>query len=270
MLPISILLSFFAIFFGLIFGSFINVITYRLPNNKSILKPRSFCPNCKKTIPWHENIPILSWIRLKGKCSSCHQLISINYPITEVLTGILFLLSFKAIPSDVNFANFIFTLISNWSFIIILIPIAIIDSFYLWIPNSLIKVGILLGFFISIIFSFLNYQNIFIDLIERLISGIIGFLIIIIIIKFGELIYKKPAMGMGDAKLAAMLGIWLGFPGVLISIWISFLIAGVFVILGLFFKKICKGQLIPFGPFLSISGFLTWIYSDDVFLNIIF
>ena len=77
-------------------------------------------------------------------------------------------------------------------------------------------------------------------------------------------------MGMGDAKLAAMLGIWLGFPGVLISIWISFLIAGVFVILGLFFKKISKGQLIPFGPFLSISGFLTWIYSDDILLNIIF
>ena len=77
-------------------------------------------------------------------------------------------------------------------------------------------------------------------------------------------------MGLGDAKLTAMLGIWLGFPGVIISIWISFLIAGVFVILGLFFKKIFKGQLIPFGPFLSISGFLTWIYSDDVFLNILF
>ena len=119
-------------------------------------------------------------------------------------------------------------------------------------------------------FSFLNYQNIIIDLIGRLISGIIGFLIIIIIIKFGELIYKKPAMGMGDAKLAGMLGIWLGFPGVIISIWLSFLIAGVFVILGLCFKKIFKGQLIPFGPFLSISGFLTWIYSNDIFLNFIF
>ena len=102
MLPISILLSFFAIFFGLIFGSFLNVITYRLPNNQSIVSPRSFCPNCKKTIPWFENIPIFSWIRLKGKCSNCKQLISIKYPLTEVLTGILFLLSFNAIRQGLS------------------------------------------------------------------------------------------------------------------------------------------------------------------------
>ena len=108
------MLSFFAIFFGLIFGSFLNVITYRLPNNQSIVRPRSFCPNCKRTIPWFENIPIFSWIRLKGKCSSCKQLISIKYPLTEVLTGILFLLSLNAIPNDINFANFIFSLIKGF------------------------------------------------------------------------------------------------------------------------------------------------------------
>ena len=105
MLPISLLPSLFAIFFGLIFGSFLNVITYRLPNNQSIVSPRSFCPNCKRTIPWFENIPIFSWIKLKGKCSSCKQLISIKYPLTEVLTGILFLFSLNAIPNEINFAK---------------------------------------------------------------------------------------------------------------------------------------------------------------------
>ena len=86
----NLLYSFISIIFGLIFGSFLNVVIYRLPKNQSIITPRSFCPKCKKKIKWHENIPIYSWIKLKGKCSKCDNTISIKYPLTELATGILF------------------------------------------------------------------------------------------------------------------------------------------------------------------------------------
>ena len=88
--------------------------------------------------------------------------------------------------------------------------------------------------------------------------------------KFGEIIFKKPSMGLGDAKLAGMIGFWIGFPGVIILIWLTYIISGLFVISGLATKKIKKGQLIPFGPFLSITGFLIWLYGEDIFLKLIF
>ena len=266
----KILFSCISIFIGVIFGSFINVVIYRLPNNQSILRPRSFCPKCKNNIPWHENIPILSWIKLKGRCSKCRKSISIKYPLIELFTGLLFFLSFYAISNNINFENFILTLLSNWILTLILLPIAIIDYNFLWIPNSIIKIGIIFGFAISIFSAFLKNQEILINVFENLISGFLGFLIIVLIMKFGELIFKKPAMGLGDAKLAGMIGLWLGFPGVIVSIWSSFLIAGLFIIFGLAFKKIKRSQLIPFGPFLSISGFIIWIYSEDIFLKILF
>ncbi len=270
MLYSKILFGCSSIFFGLIFGSFLNVVIYRLPKNKSVVKPRSFCPKCNKKISWNENIPIYSWIKLKGKCSNCDKKISIKYPLTELATGILFFLSFNAIPKDTFFENFALNLFFSWVFILILLPISIIDYEFLWIPNSIILVGFLFGLAASIFSAILNNQNLFLNIFESLISGILGFLIIILIMKFGEIIFKKPSMGLGDAKLAGMIGFWIGFPGVIISIWLSFIISGLFVIFGLTIKSIKKGQLIPFGPFLSIAGFLIWLYGDDIFFKIIF
>ena len=116
----------------------------------------------------------------------------------------------------------------------------------------------------------INEINIMINILESLISAVLGFLIIFLIMQFGAFIFKKPAMGLGDAKLASMIGFWIGFPGVIISIWSSFIIAGLFIILGFASKKIKKGQLIPFGPFLSLTGFLIWLYGENIFLKIIF
>ena len=264
------LFDFNSLFLGFIFGSFVNVIVHRLPKNISIIKPRSFCPECKKIIPWHENIPILSWIILRGKCSGCNISIPESYPLIETFTGILFFISYKSTPYNIGIENYLFTLLANWVIILILFPLSIIDYYYLWIPNSIIKIGFLFGLASSIFSSIVNDQNIVIQLFVNLISGIFGFLIIILIMKFGELIFKKPSMGLGDAKLAGMIGFWIGFPGVIISIWLSFIISGLFIILGLATKRIKKGQLIPFGPFLSISGFLIWLYGEDIFLKIFF
>ena len=267
---LQILFDLTSLFTGFIFGSFINVIVYRLPKNISIIKPRSSCPECNRIIPWLENIPILSWFLLRGKCSGCNLSIPIRYPLIETFTGILFFISYKSTLYNYGIENYLFKLLANWGIILILFPLSIIDYYYLWIPNSIIKIGISFGFLISIFSSIINNQNLFLNILESLISGIFGFLIIILIIKFGELIFKKPAMGFGDAKLAGMIGFWVGFPGVIISIWLSFIISGIFVISGLATKKIKKGQLIPFGPFLSITGLLIWLYGEDIFLKIIF
>ena len=259
-----------AIFFGLIFGSFLNVVIYTRPKYQSIITPRSFCPKCKKNIKRHENIPIYSWIKLKGRCANCDNTISIKYPLTELATGILFLLSFNVIPKDIYFENFALSLFFSWSLVLILLSLSIIDYEFLWIPNSIIMIGFLFGFAASVFSSILNNQNILINILENLISSIFGFLIMILIMKFGQIIFRKPAMGLGDAKLAGMIGFWIGFPGVIILIWLTYIISGLFVISGLATKKIKKGQLIPFGPFLSISGFVIWLYGEDIFLKIIF
>jgi len=270
MLYYKIFFSCISILFGLVFGSFLNVVIYRLPKNKSVLIPRSFCPKCKRNISWHENIPIYSWIKLKGKCSKCKKAISIKYPLTEFATGILFFLSFNAIPNNTYFENFSIPLLFSWILILVLLSLSIIDYEFLWIPNSIIIIGFIFGLGASIFLAINNEQNIMINILESLISAVLGFLIIFLIMQFGAFIFKKPAMGLGDAKLASMIGFWIGFPGVIISIWSSFIIAGLFIILGLASKKIKKGQLIPFGPFLSLTGFLIWLYGENIFLKIIF
>ena len=270
MLYYKIFFSCISILFGLVFGSFLNVVIYRLPKNKSVLIPRSFCPKCKRNISWHENIPIYSWIKLKGKCSKCKKAISIKYPLTEFATGILFFLSFNAIPNNTYFENFSIPLLFSWILILVLLSLSIIDYEFLWIPNSIIIIGFIFGLGASIFLAIYNDQNIMINILESLISAVLGFLIIFLIMQFGAFIFKKPAMGLGDAKLASMIGFWIGFPGVIISIWSSFIIAGLFIILGFASKKIKKGQLIPFGPFLSLTGFLIWLYGENIFLKIIF
>lgn len=265
----KIFLNLISIIIGLVFGSFINVIIYRFPKNLSVLKPRSFCTECNKKIPWYENIPILSWLIMKGKCSKCNAAISIRYPTIELFTGILFLIAQNSIPNDINIGNYIFTLLKSWGMIIILLPLSIIDYYFLWIPNSLIKTGIIFGFLISIFSSIINDQNLFLTLFANIISGLLGFFMIIMIMKFGEIIFKKPSMGMGDAKLAGTLGLWLGFPAILVLIWTSFLLAGLYITFEFFCKRIYKGQLIPFGPFLSLSGILIYFYGEDIFLKLL-
>ncbi len=267
MLSSKILFDLISIFIGLIFGSFINVVVYRLPKNQSIIRPRSFCPRCKKMILWHQNIPIFSWLILRGKCSNCKKVISPKYPVVEAFTGILFFISITNLPSNINIMEYIFLILTGWGIILILLSISIIDYYHLWIPNSIIKIAVVFGFFISIFSSIINNQNLLINIIECVISGLLGYLIIIAIMQIGELIFKKPSMGLGDAKLTGVLGLWFGFPGVLVVIWLSFLLAGGFIVFGLISKTIFKGQLIPFGPFLSMSGFLIWLFGEDFFLR---
>ena len=183
----SIYYSLFIIL-GLIFGSFINVIIYRLPNNLSIIKPRSFCPKCKKTIPLYRNIPLVSYIIQRGKCSNCKKIISITYPTIELLNALIWLFGacyFQTFHEAIYF-NFVSSL---------LLAIAIIDKKYFIIPLELS---------VSIFLIITTYLLIFGNIISNL-DGIIfglGYLSLIFIIT--KFITKRQALGYGDLQLIFM------------------------------------------------------------------
>ncbi len=259
----------FTIFaFGCCIGSFLNVVIYRLPLQRSIIYPRSRCLKCKSTINWFDNIPIFSWLILKGECRFCKNKISLQYPLIESLTGILFFLNFYSKPSIFEAVPKEFVLIMGCILSSLLILLSVFDYKYFWLPSLLTVSGIFLGLINALIFDFFIDFNNFIYFKHSLLGSIFGYLIFKSLSVFGEIIFKKPVLGSGDSKLASMIGAWLGIKGMLITIWLAFYMAGIFVICGLVIKKLDRKQKIPFGVFLSLSGFLVWVIGNDIFINI--
>ena len=256
---------------GCCFGSFLNVVIYRLPLGRSIISPGSYCIECKTKIRWFENIPLLSWFFLRGKCSNCKSKISIIYPIVEFTSGILFLLNNYSSPSTFNNNSSLILSVLGWVFISILLTLAILDIKYFWLPDSICKFGILFGIFSSLIIEIIYHPSNDIMLpLEAIIAAFIGYLIFQLISAIGLKIYKKPVMGKGDSKLSALIGSWLGIKGLLITICLAFNLAGIFVIAGLILKKLNRKQKIPFGSFLALSGMCVWYFGDTTFTKLIY
>tara|TARA_B100000579_G_scaffold314111_1_gene263579 strand:- start:733 stop:1542 length:810 start_codon:yes stop_codon:yes gene_type:complete len=261
----------FTFLIGCCFGSFINVIIYRLPLGESIIFPSSHCRKCNYKIIWYENIPIISWIFLSGRCSNCREEISLIYPIIEFLTGILFVLNNYSLNSRLDIGSQLIPMVSGWIFISILLVMAILDIKYFWLPDSISRLGILVAIFLSV-FLKIRYAELtsYLFIFETILAASLGYLIFKAISAIGLRIYKKPVMGKGDAKLSALIGSWLGLNGLLISIWVAFFLAGILGIIGLMSRKIKKDQKIPFGSFLSLSGLFVWYLGNDSLTNLIF
>ncbi len=255
---------------GCCFGSFINVTIHRLPIGESIIFPSSHCPKCKCKINWYENIPLISWLFLKGRCSKCNVKISLIYPAIELMTGLFFIFNNYSLHLRLAIGSDLFTMVCGWIYISILLIMAILDIKYFWLPEAISKLGILIAIFLSVYLK-IRYANLVSDffVIETIFSALLGYLIFKFISALGLVIYKKPAMGKGDAKLAALIGSWLGLKGLFISIWLSFFFAGIFGLIGLISKKINRYQKIPFGSFLSFSGLLVWYFGNNYLANLI-
>ena len=229
---------------GCSIGSFLNVVIYRLPRGQNLSYPGSSCPICKEKIKWYDNVPILSYIALGGKCRVCKTKISIQYPLVELLAGFLFLLVY------VKFGYSILT-IKYFIFVSILISASIIDIKSYFIPDSLTFSLILLGM-ISTFFSSINLESAFIG------AGTYAFFFIIIY-GYGEYIFKKEAMGFGDIKLAAGIGSFLGYSNFLnlyIFITITFLLGAIISLTLMRLKIKERTSQIAFAPYLAISGFI--------------
>ena len=235
---------------GICIGSFLNVVIYRLPEGISIISPRSFCPKCKTKIKFRENIPIISWIIQKGKCSYCATNINIRYPLIEFFTAILFLVFSNSSPYiyDSNQIPFIENIFS-WLLLSILIVISFIDIEHFWIPQTLINFGFLTGFINLILIEIIN-QNILNNyLLKGLISSLATYLLFEIIRLSAKKIYKREALGKGDSKLASMLALWLGPIGMLLSFGMSYIVAAIYILIAYSLKKIRRKDILPFAPF---------------------
>nr|NJM01021.1 prepilin peptidase [Desulfobacula sp.] len=239
----------FAFIVGACIGSFLNVCIYRIPENRSIVSPGSFCPNCQNSIPFYLNIPILSYIFLKGRCKFCQGSISIRYPLIEALTGIfavLLALKFSLTPAAVYW----------FVFISVLITISFIDLDYQIIPDRISIPGI---FIFSSSFYFLPEMTLF-----QSFAGILtGGGLLYAVAAFYYLLRKQEGMGGGDIKLLAMIGAATGIKGVLFTVFTGSLLGTFIGILTLLYTKNSDTKFrIPFGPFLS-AGAILYIFLGD-------
>ena len=254
---------------GASIGSFINVIVYRVPKKKSIVFTRSKCTKCQCQLNWFDNIPIISWFLLLGKCRRCKTNISINYPIIEFLTAFLFVLNLYSKPTFYLDSPLLLSRILGFTMIFICISLSLLDLKFYWLPSFFTSNGLLIGLISSVFISIYKDFN-FIYFFYSLSAALLGYLIFLALRIFGEKVFKKPVLGKGDEKLVAFLGSFLGIQGILITIWLSFNSAGIIIFIGLLFKKIKRSQKIPFGIFLSISALMVWYFGNPFFLNFIF
>lgn len=235
---------------GLIVGSFSNVCIYRIPRNESIIYPASHCPKCRSNISPKDNIPLLSYVLLKGRCRNCKSKISIQYPIVELITGLIYLLIYLIYGFSIQ--TLIYIVLAS-----ALIIVAFIDLNEQIVPDVISLPGIVIGLIISFFVPYISFIN----------SGlgvVAGGGIILIIGLVGSVIFKKEAMGGGDVKLAAMIGAFLGWRYIVISLFLGFFLgalAGIFLIIS---KIKSREDVVPFGPFIVLGSFITLLWGGKI------
>lgn len=235
---------------GLIVGSFSNVCIYRIPGNESIIYPASHCPKCRSNISPKDNIPLLSYILLKGRCRNCKSKISIQYPIVEFLTGLTYLIIY--LTYGLSIQSLIYIILSS-----ALIIIAFIDLNEQIVPDVISLPGIVIGFIISFFVSHISYMN-------SALGVLVGGGIILIIGLAGSIIFKKEAMGGGDVKLAAMIGAFLGWRYIMISLFLGFFLGALAGIILILSKIKSREDVIPFGPFIVLGSFITLLWGEKI------
>jgi len=253
---LDFLVGIFVFITGLSVGSFANVCIYRLPRDMSIIRPRSFCPSCQTPIKPRHNIPLLSFIFLRGKCACCGAKISWRYPLIELLSGLLFLSAFYYfyLSSD-NIYMFIVGLYLSSVFLIIFF----IDLDFKIIPDSLSLSGIIIGVAVSFLPATpLRWY-------DSVIGLFAGGLLFLAVAELGDRLFKKESMGGGDIKLAAMLGAFLGWKGILLVLGIaSFLGALIGGLLLIIAKDKESARTVPFGPFLVAAALIVFYRGNEI------
>lgn len=245
---------------GASIGSFLNVVVYRLPAGLSLLHPPSRCPQCGHRLGKTENVPVLGWLWLKGRCRHCKSRISPRYPIVEAATGIIFVATFW------NF-GWSWQTIGYWAFFSWLIALALIDIDTMTLPNPLTQSGVLLGCGFQAISGFLIGSSLAAG-IQQLMVGVIGVIVGLWLVEMiaivGSVALGQSAMGAGDAKLAAMMGAWLGWQQLLLA---GFLACAIGAFAGggaLALGWLDRRQPMPFGPFLSLGAILVAFWGETL------
>ena len=273
---IDILVAIYVFAIGVCVGSFLNVCIGRWPEGLSVVKPRSRCPKCGHQIKAAENIPIVSWLVLRGRCSGCGKRISIQYPIVELLVGLLWLAAFFQFGMS-------FTAFRVAVFATVLLGISITDAKYFLIPDGFTVFGLVFSLLTSIVAVFLHDAGPFVSPWDAIIGMFVGAGAISVVGWLGEVWLKRPAMGFGDVTLMAVVGAAVGPTRALLTIFIGAVIAPI-VLLGVVYPLSARGladdkgqtelalqvdsgwrrRELPFGVFLAPGALITLLWGDAI------
>ena len=234
--------------FGSVIGSFLNVLAVRLSNNESILWPSSHCHNCEHKLKWYELVPVVSYIIQKGKSRCCNTRIPISYLIIEIVTGILYMVSYHSFGFSYDF-------VVSLVFVSSLIVIIVSDIEYMIILDEIIAGASILIIILELVFFGLDYT------VDKIVSGILAFMTMYVIKLIGDRLFKRESMGGGDIKLMFLFGIVIGYALCICNIFLATFIAFPVAVYVLFRRR---DNLIPFGPFLAMGAILIHISKIDI------
>jgi leader peptidase (prepilin peptidase) / N-methyltransferase len=275
--------------FGLVFGSFLNVFLARFPEGESIVTPRSHCRNCDHTLAWWENIPLLSWLLLRGRCRACRNRIGFRYPLVELVLGLLWAalwMKFSAplfsVPNPTNEIPYPITqslpqnVIETLGFALLswlLVALAALDAEYLWLPDALTLPGIGLGFCFTLLRNWISHEaDRSANLLHSAWTSALAVLASAGIVLFIRLAYwlvrRREGMGLGDVKLMALLGAWLGLGGAMesfvLSVFAATIAAMVWLVILVVRRKTSEWATmpLPLGTFLCVAAFSEVFYPN--------
>jgi leader peptidase (prepilin peptidase)/N-methyltransferase len=243
-------LTTFFFLIGSIIGSFLNMLTYRLPRRQSIVRPRSHCDRCKISLAWYENIPILSYLWLRGKCPKCGYRIPLQYLLVEVVSGFYLVMTLNMLVDPLQFLFITFLGFT-------LMALFIIDWQHSILPNGLIAAGAV----IRILYLLFNDIK---EIPFYLISGCVIAAFLWLIRLLATRIFGREALGLGDVKLGFLLGLLLGWQQALLAFFVGCLLATVHALLLILFKKIRFKSRIPLGPFLILGTLIAALWSNQL------
>ncbi|MDA8429301.1 MAG: prepilin peptidase [Geobacteraceae bacterium] len=249
-MTIQLYFSIVSFIFGAVVGSFLNVCIYRMPKGESVVSPPSHCPNCDYRIRWYDNIPLCSYLLLRGKCRGCGTHISLQYPLVELLNGVLTLALFLRFGPTLSF-------LVLFLFCSALVVITFIDLEHQIIPDEISLSGIVAGFFFSFFLQGHSWLN-------SLLGILLGGGILLLVASSYQWLTGKEGMGGGDIKLLAMMGAFLGWKSVLFILFASSLIGSVVGITMMLVQNKDSKLAIPFGPYLASAAVLYIFYGRQL------
>ena len=286
---IRVLGTIFAGLLGLAFGSFLNVCLSRWPTGESIVHPRSHCMTCGRTLAWWENVPLVSWLFLRGRCRSCHAWIGWRYPLVELAVGVLWATvawrgltsATGLVPSDLLLAVAIYGL-SQMILLWLLVALSILDFENLWLPDKVTIPGILIGFATTLLYAAVNSKRVFAfygalalrnrfmwDIVWQRLLAILAAAGLILLIRWVYwLIRRREGIGLGDAKLMAMLAAWLGLPGALLAFGLGVVLGSLAALVLLVLPSTREKNegwahiKLPLGTFLCVGGIVSSLWGE--------
>jgi len=281
---IRILATAFAGFLGLAFGSFLNVCLSRWPAGESVVQPRSHCRTCGRTLAWWENVPVLSWLVLRGRCRTCRAPISWRYPAVELAVGLLWAaIVWPTLSSDIpvsfsplGLVEHLTTICGKMLLVLLLVGLAALDAEHLWLPDFITLSGVVAGIAVTLerrapLVSLGRFSTSYVSLLLYMALAIVSAAGLILSIHWLYwLIRRREGIGLGDAKLMAMLAAWLGLPGALLAFVIGVLLGALFAA-GLMLNPRARSESgdvatlkLPLGTFLCIGGIVSTLWGSPI------